>query len=189
MFIDPAIQIVGPAGALSVDAARDGEAGSIKLKHSNVTKLVAIGIEQLVVVDVVVLSKNPFAVRAQIGLRRFPFNLIVQRFLTLVGVGQVELVGKKYPRRQHGGGYDDRGNNAVDAGSRGLDRRNLVRPLHQAKRHQHRQQHDQGSHVVKQVGRYVQQILGDYSGRNLVAQNISQQLEEREDRHQHQKRG
>ena len=95
LFVNPAIQIVGPVGAVGVDAARDGEAGGVELKDGDVAELVAIGIEELVVVDVVVLTENPFAVGAQVGLRRLAFNLVMQSFLALVGAGQVELVGEK----------------------------------------------------------------------------------------------
>ncbi len=95
LFVDPAIQIVGPVGAVGMNAAGDGEAGAVELKDGDVAELVAIGIEELVVVDVVVLAENPFAVGAQVGLRRLAFDLVVQSFLALVGVGQVELVGEK----------------------------------------------------------------------------------------------
>ena len=95
MLVDPAIQIFGPVGAVGVDAARDGEARGVELEDGDVAELVAIGIEELVVVDVVVLAENPFAIGAQVGLRRLALDLVVQRFLALVGVGQVELVGKE----------------------------------------------------------------------------------------------
>ena len=93
--VDPAAQIVGPVGAVGVDALGDGEAGGVELKDGEVGELIAVRIEELVIVNVVVLAENPAAVGTQIGLRRFAFNLVVQRFLSLVGVGQIELVGKE----------------------------------------------------------------------------------------------
>ena len=67
----------------------------VELKHADVAELIAVGIEELVVVDVVVLAENPFAVGAEIGLRRLAFDLVVERFLPLVGVRQIELVGEE----------------------------------------------------------------------------------------------
>ena len=62
-------------GAIGVHPARDGEAGFVELKDADIAELVAIGIEELVVVDVVILAENPFAIGTQIGLRRFAFDL------------------------------------------------------------------------------------------------------------------
>jgi hypothetical protein len=90
-------------GAVGVNAAGDGEAGAIDLKDGDVAELVAVGIEELVVVDVVVLAENPFAVGTQVGLRRLALDLVVQRFLALVGVRQIKLVGEKQSHRQHSG--------------------------------------------------------------------------------------
>ncbi len=165
-------------GAVGVDAARDGEGGTIELKDGDVAELVAIGIEELVVVDVVVLTENPLAVGAQVSLRRLAFDLIVQRFLALVGVGQIELVGEEQSYCQRRSGHDHRRDDAVDAGSSGLDGGNFVGPLHHAKRDQHGEQHDQRSHIVKQIGRDVEQVLRDDGGRNLVAKNVSQKFEQ-----------
>jgi len=83
---------------LGVDALRNGEIGGIDLKDGEVGELIAVGIEELVIVDVVVLAENPAPVGTQVGLRRLAFDLVVQRFLPLVGMGQVELVGKEQPR-------------------------------------------------------------------------------------------
>ena len=71
----------------------------------------------------------------------------------------------------------------------GLDRGDLVGSLHQAERDQHGQQHDQRRDVVEQIGRDVEQVLGDDGRRNLVAQNVSQQLEQSEYENEHQERG
>ena len=46
-----------------------------------------------------------------------------------------------------------------------------------------------GRHVVEQIGRDVEQVLRDHSGRNLVAKNVAQQFEQGEDDDQHQKTG
>ena len=95
LLVHPAIQIFGPVGAVRMNTARNCEVSRIDLKDGDIAELVAIGIEKLVVVDVVVLTENPFAVGTEIGLRRLAFDLVVQRFLALVGAGQVELVGEK----------------------------------------------------------------------------------------------
>ena len=106
LLVDPAIQIFGPVSAVGMDAASDGEAGAVELEDGDVAELVAIGIEELVVVDVVVLAENPFAVGSQVGLRRLALDLVVQGFLALVGVRQVELVGEKQSDGYYTGGND-----------------------------------------------------------------------------------
>src|SRR5580658_10829773 len=93
-------------GAVGVDAAGDVEAGLIELKNCDIAELVAIGIEKLVVVDVVVLTENPFAVGAEVGLGRLAFDLVVQSLLALVGAGQVELVGEKQSYGHYAGSHD-----------------------------------------------------------------------------------
>ena len=72
----------------------------IELKDGDVAELVAVGIEELVVVDVVVLAENPSAVGAEVGLRRLAFDLVVEGFLAVVGVRHIELVGEKHSRRK-----------------------------------------------------------------------------------------
>ena len=42
-----------------MDALRDGEAGGIDAKDGDVGELVAVGIEELVVVNVAVLAEDP----------------------------------------------------------------------------------------------------------------------------------
>ncbi len=95
LLVDPAIQIVGPVRALGVNAAGDCKRGAVELENGDIAELVAVGIEELVVVNVVVLAENPLAIGTQIGLRRLAFDLVVQRLLPFVGVGQIELVSEE----------------------------------------------------------------------------------------------
>ena len=56
-----------------------------------------IGIEDAVVVDLVVLSENPLAIGLQIGLRRLALDLVAQNFLLPVGMRNVELIEDEQP--------------------------------------------------------------------------------------------
>src|SRR5271165_413361 len=189
LLVNPAIQAVGPVGAVGVDAARDGEALAIEFEDGDVAELIAVGIEELVVVDVVVRAENPFAVGAEIGLRRFALDLVMESLLPLVGVRQIELVGEEESCGEHACGYDDWRDDAVDAGSRGFNRCDFIRALHQPESDENGQQHHQRRNVVEEIRSDVEQILGHDLGGNLVAENISQQLEQREHEHQHQEGG
>ncbi len=81
--------------AIGIDAARQLESCGIELEYREVAKLVAIGVEKLVVVNIGVLAEDPLAVRIQIGLRRLALNLVAQRVLPLVRVGKIKLVEEK----------------------------------------------------------------------------------------------
>ena len=101
LLVNPAVHAVRPVGALGVDSLSDGEVGGVDLKNGEVGELIAVWVEELVVVDVVMLAENPASIGTQISLCRLPFDLVVQRLLALVGMGQVKLIDKKQARRQH----------------------------------------------------------------------------------------
>src|SRR5258708_33064586 len=97
--------MLGPACALRMNPARDGESRRVDMKDGDFGKLVAVRIEELVVVNVVILTEDPLSIGTQVGLRRLPLDLVVQRFLALVGVRQIELVGEKKPPCQKQSGH------------------------------------------------------------------------------------
>jgi len=128
----------------------DGKVNRVQLKDGNTGELVSIGIKKLVIVNVVILSKDPLAIRAKIGLRRLAFDLVVQRLLPFVGMRQIEL----------------------DAHAGSFHRRDLIAALHQAEGDQHRQQYHQRCHAIQQIRGDIQQIFRHDDGRRLVAQNV-----------------
>ena len=179
-LVFPAVKVVSPAGAVGMDAATHREVLLVQLEHADVAELIAVGIEELVVVDIVVLAENPLAVRAEIGLCGFAFDLVMERFLPLVGVRKIELVGKEEPGRNHGSGENDRVDDAINAGPRRFDGGDFVGALHQAEGHQNCQQHDQRCDVVQQIRSDIEQVLGYEDRRNPIAENIAQEFKQSE---------
>ena len=127
--------------AVGGDAVRDLEGVRIELEHGDAAENIAVGIEELIVVNVGVLAEDPLAVGAQVGLRRFALDAVAQCVLPLVGVGKIELVGEKEHARDQSGSEQHRNNDPVKADAGSLDGGDFVRALQQAKRDQHRQQH------------------------------------------------
>src|SRR5438105_1485939 len=76
----------------SKDAARDAEGLWVEFEHRDVRKVVLVGVEEFVVVDIVALPEDPLSVRAEERLRRFALDGVAERLLPLVRIGQVKLV-------------------------------------------------------------------------------------------------
>src|ERR1700733_2870150 len=100
-----------------MNALGDGKAGGIDSKDGEIGELIAVGVEELVVVNVTMPAENPATVGTQIRLRRLTFDLVVQRLLAFVRMRQVELVGKKQACGEHCGRGQHGREDAVDAGS------------------------------------------------------------------------
>src|SRR5690349_12595011 len=83
---NPTLQTVLPMRPVGVDPFGQLESGRIELEHSQTAELIAIGIEELIVINVGMFSKDPFAVRIQIGLGRLTLDQVAERVLALVGV-------------------------------------------------------------------------------------------------------
>src|SRR5580704_14464940 len=73
---NPALQRVLPVGPLGMYTLCQSKGGRIELKHGQAAKLIALRIEQLVVVDIGMLPEDPLAVGVQISLRRFTFDQV-----------------------------------------------------------------------------------------------------------------
>ena len=82
-----------------------------------------------------------------------------------------------------------RNNDAVKADAGSLDGHDFIRPLQQAKRHQHRQQHAERRGGVKKIGRDVEQVFAHGKRRHLIPHDVAQQLEQGEHQQQHQESG
>ncbi len=167
-------------GAVGGDAVRDLEGMGIELEHGDSAKNVAVGIEELVVVDIRMLAENPLAVGAKVGLRRLALDLVAERVLPLVGVGEIELVGEEKNAGDQEGSDQDGNNDAVKADAGGLDGRDFVGALQQSESHQHRQQHAERRGAVKKIGHYIEQIFAHGERRNLIPQDVAEQLEQGE---------
>ena len=78
--------------AFGVDAPRELEGVGVELEDRNSAEVVGVGIEDLVVVNLVILSENPLAIGLQIGLCRLALDLVAQDFLLTIGVRDVNLI-------------------------------------------------------------------------------------------------
>src|ERR1017187_2181873 len=107
-------------GAGGEDTARELEGTGATLEDRDPAELVGVGIEDVVVENVVVLSEDPLAVSLQVGLRRFTLDLIAQDFLLLVGVRDVELIENKHGRGKDSAHHNHRKRGAIDADAGGL---------------------------------------------------------------------
>jgi hypothetical protein len=81
-----------------MNAAGELEGVLVELEDREAAEGVLVGIEDAVVINIVVVAEDPFAISLQVGLRRFAFDLVAQDFLLAVSVGDVELVEDKQPR-------------------------------------------------------------------------------------------
>src|SRR3984893_10318765 len=130
LFINPPAQIVRPVYPLRMYASGDGKVNRVQLKDGNTGELVSIRIKKLIIVNVVILAKDPLAIRPKISLRRLAFDLVVQRLLPFVGMWQIELVSEEKSDCEQARGHHNRGNNAIDARAGSFHRRNLIAALH-----------------------------------------------------------
>ena len=171
------------------------EGPGVELEYGEVGKLVAVGIEEFVIENTPwlagqwLLSEHPFLLGMQVGLRGPALDLVAQRLLLAVGLGQIVLVEQKQHHRQHRGHGHNRNDQPVQADPRGLDGDNLAVAVHHAEGDQRRNQHRQRRNVVEHAGRQVQQVRAHDGKRNVVAQNVAYQVEEGEDDHQKHKSG
>ncbi len=187
LLVHPTTHGVRPVRAIGGDAVRDLESARIELEDGDPAEGIAVGIEELIVVDIGMLAKNPLAVGAKVGLRGLALDAVAQRVLTFVCVGEIELVGEEEHAGDQGGGDEDRDDDAVNTDAGGFDGRDFVGALQQAEGDQHRQQHaERRNRVVQEVRCDVEQIFSNRQNRHVVAQDIVEQLEERKYQQQHQ---
>src|SRR2546430_1704265 len=93
----------------------------IELEYGKAAKDIAVGIEELVVVDRRVLAKDPLAIGPQVGLCRPAFDEVAECVLPLVGVGKIDLIGEEQNPGDQGGDNQHRHNDPVEADSGGFD--------------------------------------------------------------------
>ena len=189
LLVNPPAHGLRPFRAVGGDAVGDLEGVGIELEHGDAAENIAVGIEELIVINVGVLTEDPLAIGAKIGLRGFALDAVAERVLTLVGVGEIDLVREKENAGDQGGDDQNRNHKTVETDAGGLDRRDFVGPLQQSEGDEHRQQHAERRGVVKKVGHYVQQVFADRKRRDLIPQDVAQQLEQGEHQQQRQESG
>ena len=123
------------------------------------------------------------------GLRRAALDDVAQRLLPAVGLGQIELVEEKQAHGKDGGDGDDGNHQPVEADAGGLHGDDFAVAVEHAEGDQHGDQHRQRRDLVEHAGRQVDQVVADGGQRNVIAQDVADQLKEGEDQHQQDKAG
>src|SRR5208282_1362288 len=160
LLVNPPAHGVRPVCPVGGDAVRDLEGVRIELENGDTAENIAVGVEELIVVDIGVLAEDPLAVGTKVGLGGLALDLVAERVLPLVGVGKIELVGKKEHAGDQARSDQDRNDDAVKTDAGSLDRRDFVSPLQQTESDQHRQQHaERRNRIVKEVGCDVEQVF------------------------------
>src|SRR5271165_753328 len=120
---DPFLKVFFPVCALRMNTPGELEGVGIELEDRDPAEVVGVGVEHLVVVDFVVLPKNPFAIRLQVGLGRLALDLVAQDLLLAVGVRDVELINDEQSYGKNSAEDNHRKRRTIDAHSAGLHRR------------------------------------------------------------------
>ncbi len=119
--------------AVGGNAVRDLESVRIELKHGDAAENIAVGIEELIVINVGVLAEDPLAIGAKISLCGLALDLVPERVLPFVGIGEIELVRQKEHAGDESGSDQNRENHAIKTDARRLDRRDFIRTLQRPK--------------------------------------------------------
>ncbi len=130
------------------------------------------------------LAEDPLLFGMQKGLWRASLDRAAQRLLLAVGLGKIILIEEEQSHRQNCGNRDDRNHETIEADPRCLHGDDFAVAIENAKRDQHCDQHSQRGNLIEHAGRQVDQILADGRERDMVAKDIADQFEEREDQHQ-----
>ena len=146
MLEDPFVELRLPVGVGGEDPPRDGEGLGIELEDGEVAEGVLCRIEELVVENAAGLAgllqaEDPLLAGVLEGLRRLALDDVAEGFLTAVGLWQIDLVEGKERCRQQRGDDEDRQDDAVKTDAGGFHRGQLARLAHEAKDHEHGDEH------------------------------------------------
>ena len=164
-----------------MQAAGHAESGGVEFEHREVGEDILVRVEEGVVVDAAGGPENPLAIGPIEGLGGFALDLIAQAVLALVGFRQ-HPVGKQEHARAEQCGHGQHGNRQpVEADPGGFNRGDLVGFGQQPEVHQGCHQNAERQHQVNNLGKEIAVIIHHHAGGNLVANDVTQNLEEIED--------
>ena len=101
--------------------------------------------------------------------------------------GQVVVIEHEQADGENRGDRDDWNYEAIEADSGGFHGHNFAIAIEYAKCHQCRDQHGQRGNGIDHAGREVEEIIPDRRERNVIANDIANQLEKCENQHEHDK--
>ena len=190
VFKNPGAQRGLPARLLRRNVLSHAEIRGIQLEDLRPDHGLLEGIEILVVENtrIVVWTRieNPLPFGVQVSLHRLAFDFLADRVLLPIRVRHIVVIECEQAAAQNNSGHQNRNRQAVQADAGGFEGRDLVVFGENSERHQHRDQHAERRRVVDQLRRQEEQI-GEYARqRDMVFNDVAQQLEERVDvNHQH----
>src|SRR5579864_1153616 len=150
-FKDPESLLTVPVCASSVNAAADFKSGGIQLENIQAAEQFTVGVEELVVVDLRVLTKDPLPARLVVRLCRAALDLVAQGVLALIGEGQVRIVQNHQTGPEKNAGQQQWQRDAVQAEAAGLEGDEFVVLCHHSESDQHGYESGERRELVEQV--------------------------------------
>ena len=169
-----------PGGAGGEDAAPHLESDRVEFKDAEAAEEIAVGVEQFVVIDLAVLAENPLMRRLKISLRRTAFNLVAQRVLLLIGVGQIGVVEQEHTGGDDAPGQDEWQNQPIHADAAGFESDHFVIFGHDREGHEGSDQSGQRRELVNHERNQFAEIIEHHARRNVVFRNIAKEIKKGE---------
>ena len=179
-FEDPGVLGVEPAGARGKHAALHLEGRRVELDDTKTAEQFFVGIEKIVIVDLEIFTENP-ALRAGIGLWRPALDLVAERVLPLIGVGEVGVVENEKARGENESGEKERNGKAIDADAASLEGDDFVVFAEDAEGDENGDESAEGRELIDEIGDEVPEIVDDDEKGDVVTSDVVEQFEEGED--------
>lgn len=179
-FEEPGVLVVEPASAGGENAAADLEGGGIQFEDGKAAEEFFFGVEEIVVVDLVILAKNP-ALRAGVGLGRATLDDGAVGVLTLVGVGKIGVVEDEKSGGNGDTGEENRNGEAVEGDAAGFEGDDFVVLAEDAEGDEDGDEGAERSELVNGIGDEIAEVVDDDHERDVVAADVFGQFEEGED--------
>ena len=179
-FEDPGFLGVEPTGASGEDTAAHVEGGGVEFDNGETAEEFFIGVEEIVVVDLVVFPKNP-ALRAGVGLRRPAFDDGAESVLTLVGVGEIGVIEDEEREGDGEASEKERNGEAVEGNATGLEGDNFVVLAEDAEGDENAHESAEGRELIDGIRDEVTEIIDDDHEGDVVAADVFGEFEEGED--------
>ena len=170
---------VQPLGAVGENAALHLEADGIEFDDAEAAEEFLCGIENIVVVDLGIFPENP-ALRAGVGLRGLALDLVAQRVLALVGVGEIGVVENEKRAGENDAGEKQREREPVEADAAGLEGDDFVVFAEDAEGDERGDESGERRELVDEIGNQEAKIIDDDEERDAVARDVVEQFEEGE---------
>ena len=143
-------------------------------------KRLLVGIEELVVIDFAVLAEYPLMRGLKIRLRRAALDLVAQRVLALIGVGQKSIVEEEHPTGEQASGEGEGQNQTVQADAAGFEGDNFVVFGQHRESDQRRDESGERRKLVHHQRNEIAEIIQHHGNGDVIFRDVAEQIEERE---------